>query len=48
MRLPGDEDFSPIVRYLGLREKTAEERLAFLKVVMSVGATFEANPLKDL
>ena len=45
---PGNQKRSPRGRYLGLRKRMAAERLEHIKIVISVGTTFEAENLQEI
>ena len=48
VQLPGHKEHSPRWKYAGLRMRTAGERLEHIKIVISVGSTFEAENLQEI
>ena len=48
VQLPGDKPNSLTGHYVGLRKRTARERLDQTKIVISVGTTFEAEKHQEL
>ena len=47
-QIPGHKEYSPRGKYIGLRKRTAEERLEEIKIVISVGTTFEALNIQEI
>ena len=48
MKIPGHKENSPIGKYIGLRKRTAMEKLCKVSIVISVGTTFEACKLEKI
>ena len=46
--MPGHKDRSPRGKYAALRKRTAEERMEQIKMLISVGTTYEAGNLQEL